>query len=293
MARTKSEVRAFLNSQVGQSVNAKSGVYKGQCVSLIKALFEFLGVPDPYSARGNAITVNDTLLRQGIGTSGKGWLTVVVNRDMGYIDGVHYGHIWIDLAGEANYEQNGNRALYTTKNTRPISQGQQFVNLDKWIQEDNMPAKSNLATARQLAYDILGRDGRDGSPNAMAGQADGDLNKNHAGADLTVGYINTLFDSAEAQGARRKIDKAFSDRDTYKKQVTDLNNAVQNANADRDAAKRAQIAAEEAAAVAQVKLEEAEKALSEAKAEDDADKAAADTFMRRFGQWLKQFFGGN
>jgi hypothetical protein len=109
---------------------------------LIKALLEFLGAPNPYAGRGNAIDVNDTLLRQGIADNGKGWLTVVVNRDMGRIfeNGVwnNYGHIWLDLAGEANYEQNGARALYTTKNTRPISQGQQFVNLDKWIEGGDM-----------------------------------------------------------------------------------------------------------------------------------------------------------
>lgn len=144
MARTKQEVRDFLNSQVGQSVNAKSGIYRGQCVSLIKALLEFLGVPEPYKGRGNAITVNDYLLNEGVAKDGRGWLTVVVNRSMGRIfeNGVwnNYGHIWIDLQDEANYEQNGARALFTTKNTRPYSQGQQFVNLDKYIKDnDEMP----------------------------------------------------------------------------------------------------------------------------------------------------------
>lgn len=135
--RTKQEVRDFLNGLVGQRVNAKSGIYSGQCVSLIKALLEFFDMPNPYAGRGNAISVNDTLLREGLATNGKGWLTIVVNRDMGRIfeNGVwnNYGHIWIDLQNEANFEQNGARALLTTKNTRPIQQGQQFVNLDKWI----------------------------------------------------------------------------------------------------------------------------------------------------------------
>lgn len=155
MARTKQEVRDFLNSQVGQKVNAKAGIYNGQCVSLIKALLEFLGVPNPYTARGDAIIVNDTLLRQGIANNGKGWLTIVVNRDMGYIDGVHYGHIWIDLSGEANFEQNGARALYTTKNTRPITQGQQFVNLDKYINDEEM--MDNPQDIRNLGGEIWGR----------------------------------------------------------------------------------------------------------------------------------------
>lgn len=139
MARTKAEIRDFLNSQVGKKVNAKAGIYNGQCVSLIKALLEFLGVDSPYGARGNARDVGDTLLRQNIAENGKGWLQVCVNRDMGLIDGVRYGHIWLDLSGEANFEQNGARALYTTKNTRPISQAQQIVNLDKYIKADPKP----------------------------------------------------------------------------------------------------------------------------------------------------------
>lgn len=131
--RTKAQVVAFLNSQVGQKVNTKCGIYNGQCVSLIKALLEYIGVPDPYAARGNAKDVGDTLLRQNIAENGKGTLTVVVNKSMGNIGGVTYGHIWIDIPGVANYEQNGAVALHTTKNTRPLSQGQQFVNLDKWL----------------------------------------------------------------------------------------------------------------------------------------------------------------
>lgn len=138
MTKTEAQIVAFLNSIVGDSVNAKCGKYQGQCVSEIKAVLEFLGVPNPYAARGNATDCADTLLRQNIAENGKGWLTVVVNHDMGYIDGVHYGHIWIDVKGVANYEQNGARALHVTKNTRPISQGQQFVNLDKWIQKEDI-----------------------------------------------------------------------------------------------------------------------------------------------------------
>lgn len=153
MARSRQEVRDFLNSQVGQKVNAKAGIYNGQCVSLIKALLEFLGVNDPYGARGNAKDVGDTLLRQGIARQGGGWLAILVNRDMGLIQGVRYGHIWIDLAGEANYEQNGARALYTTKNTRPYSQGQQVVNLDHLLAPDQAPAPKK--TNEQIADEVL------------------------------------------------------------------------------------------------------------------------------------------
>lgn len=153
MARTKQEVRNFLNSQVGQRVNPKAGIYNGQCVSLIKALLEFLGVPNPYGARGNAKDVGDTLVRQDIAEPGGGWLMVAVNRSMGRIGGVTYGHVWIDLAGEANYEQNGARALHTTKNTRPLSHAQQIVNLDKYIKAD--PPKPSIKSNDTIAREVI------------------------------------------------------------------------------------------------------------------------------------------
>ena len=156
MARTKAEVRAFLDSKVGTIVpHPGYPDLNGQCVTLTKALMEFLGVANPYAARGDAINAGDTYIRQGIGEAGKGWLTIVVNRDMGYIDGVHYGHIWIDLQGEANYESNGARALYTTKNTRPISQGQQFINFDKWMEGSSM-AKFTKDQENELSIGVTG-----------------------------------------------------------------------------------------------------------------------------------------
>lgn len=148
MARTKSEVRAWLNKQVGKKVNAKAGIYNGQCVSLIKALLEYLGAPNPYKARGNAKDYGDTILREGIAKNGDGWLRVVVNRNMGG----GYGHIWIDLAGEANYEQNGARALYTTKNTRPYSHRQQVVNLDKYIKAEPKPKPATKRVAQKGTF---------------------------------------------------------------------------------------------------------------------------------------------
>jgi len=144
--KTKTEVIAFMDSQVGKKVNAKCGPYNGQCVSLTKALFEFLGVPNPYKARGNAKDAGDTYLREGIAKNGAGQVTVAVRRSGGW----GYGHIWIDLSGVANYEQNGARALYTTKNTRPLSQAEQLINLDQWIKAD-APSKTN----DQLAKEVL------------------------------------------------------------------------------------------------------------------------------------------
>lgn len=161
MARTKAEVRKFLDSQVGKSVNSKSAPFQGQCVSLIKALLEFLGAPNPYSARGNAKDVGDTLVRQNIAEEGDGWLRVVVNRSMGVINGVRYGHIWLDLKNETNYEQNGAKALHVTKGTRPYSQREQVVNLDKYIKSDApKPAKKSVT---QVAQEIV--DGKGGWGN--------------------------------------------------------------------------------------------------------------------------------
>lgn len=134
MARTKAEIRAFLDSKVGHTcVDQSNSNLNGQCVCLIKNLLDFLGTPSPYAARGNAKDAGDNYIAQGLATSGRGWLTVCVNRTMGYIGGTYYGHIWVDLLNEANYESNGARALVTTKNTRPIAQAQQFINFDKWV----------------------------------------------------------------------------------------------------------------------------------------------------------------
>lgn len=138
MARTKQEIRNFLNGKVGTKVVDRSNArLNGQCVALIKSLMEFLGVPNPYAARGNAKDAGDTYLRQGIAKAGSGWLNVCVNKGMGG----GYGHIWIDLDKETNYESNGAKALITTKGTRPLGQAQQIVNLDKYIKADPVPVK--------------------------------------------------------------------------------------------------------------------------------------------------------
>jgi hypothetical protein len=149
MTKTKAQIRAFLNSKVGKvCVDKSNHRLNGQCVCLIKNLNEFLGIPYPYAARGNAKDYGDALLAQNIGERGRGYLTIVVNRDMGYIGGVRYGHIWVDVKDYANYESNGAKALTVTKNTRPISQGQQFISYDKWIKKES----NVLADKNAIAY---------------------------------------------------------------------------------------------------------------------------------------------
>ena len=141
MSKTKAEVRAFLDSKVGKKVpDLNNRSLDGQCVAFVKSLLDFLGAPNPYKPRGNAKDVGDSYLREGIAQNGKGWLQVCVNRSMGG----GYGHVWIDLSGETNYEQNGARALHVTKGTRPISQAVQIVNLDQYVateaQSSTLPA---------------------------------------------------------------------------------------------------------------------------------------------------------
>lgn len=281
--RTKQEVRDFLNGLVGQRVNAKSGIYSGQCVSLIKALLEFFDMPNPYAGRGNAISVNDTLLREGLATNGKGWLTIVVNRDMGRIfeNGVwnNYGHIWIDLAGEANFEQNGAKALYTTKNTRPISQGQQFVNFDKYITEnDDMITANDTAPVRIVMSEIEGWD-----MNAVhSGSVDGFI----MGAWQGKKWTDFIWHCWNVQKTKRGH---------LINQINQLNAQVQSLSTRPTQAELESL--KQAALVAQAEADAAEKTAAEAVAkanelvkQNEEDKANADTWLRRLGQFLAKYW---
>lgn len=269
MARTKQEVRDFLNSQVGQRVNAKSGIYSGQCVSLIKALLEFLGAPNPYAGRGNAITVDDQLLREGIAQNGIGWLTIVVNRSMGRIfeNGVwnNYGHIWVDLQNEANFEQNGARALYTTKNTRPIQQGQQFVNLDKYITGDE-EIMDNPQDIRNIGNAIWGRPVDEMTVNNLKGKSWHDV----------MYYFVAAFPWTNRVNAEANTQKALSAATgTVKLQATQI-----------EEFKKAQLSNQA--------LVDENKKLTDKVAkyenQDSEDKASADTLLRRLGQFLSKYW---
>lgn len=259
MARTKAEIRAFLNAQVGSipqhpaPYNTGANNLSGQCVTLIKVLMDFLGVPNPYAARGNAKDVGDTLLRQGIARGGSGWLNVVVNRDMGYIGGVRYGHIWIDLANEANFESNGNRALHTTKNTRPIQQGQQIINLDNYIKEENPVAIIQNADnwwwrLNKLHLQVLGRPWGNRAELAW-----------WAGKD-TLTFIEQISDSKEADNALNwQTVGEVAVRDKWDQQIYDLQAALKGkvSAADLEAAQKT--ASDLGAALEQAKIDAAAK----------------------------------
>jgi hypothetical protein len=124
---------------------------------------------------------------------------------------------------------------------------------------NTMAEKVTLDAARQIAYGIGARNGLAGRPNALAGESDADLDKNHIGKDLTVGYLQSWFASAEARQFRDTSDansageinrryfgfptlekqaKDFGDSNVkLSAQVDDLKNQLAKTNADLAAAK--------------------------------------------------------
>lgn len=275
MARTKAEVRAFLDSVVGTIVvNKGNPDYNGQCVTLTKALLEFLGIPNPYAARGDAINAGDTYIRQGIGVPGRGWLTVVVNRDMGYIGGVHYGHIWVDLQGEANYESNGNRALYTTKNTRPLSQGQQFLNLDQWITEGGDMISPADVDVLRIAHSEIGG---------------WDLHKTHAGE-----YDKIFLDAWNGQPMGTMIRAQWVNgagfrnaREAQAQAIRDLQAALGGSKQEVINAQKAVDEANKQLKIETEKATEAGKKLLALEAEKKADQETGNAFLRWLGNILR------
>ena len=131
--RTKQEVINFLESKVGTKVVCVGNPsLDGQCVSLIKSLMEFLGVPDPYKARGHAKTVISAYLSEGIAKPGLGFISVFSNKNMGS----GYGHIWCN-AGDGDgtfYESNGVKPLTVTKGKTYSYDN--VCNFDSYIKDD-------------------------------------------------------------------------------------------------------------------------------------------------------------
>ena len=189
MARTKAEIRQWLDSQVGGSLAKPNGEYRGECVSFIQQLLAFLGASSGNVAMGHAKDFGNSLVRNGIADNSDGWLRVVVNPSMA----VGYGHIWIDLMGEANYEQNGAQASRVTKNTRPYSQRVQVVTLDKWVSPDQINSQgggSIMETLKSMYWRLLGR------------AADNDGLQHHASNVGSKGWefvYNDLKNSTEGQ----------------------------------------------------------------------------------------------
>ena len=137
--RTKQEIINFLESKLGTKVRCVgSPSLDGQCVTLIKSLMDFLGVKDPYKARGHGKDAISSYLNEGIADKGLGFISVFSNKNMGG----GYGHIWCN-AGEGNgtyYESNGVKPLIVTKGK--TYSYDKVCNFDRYIKqeqkEDNM-----------------------------------------------------------------------------------------------------------------------------------------------------------
>ena len=271
--RTKAEVRAFLNSKVGTTCIDKSDArLNGQCVSLIKSLMEFLGVNNPYAARGNAKDAGDTYIRQNIGTAGRGWLTVCVNRNMGG----GYGHIWVDLLNEANYESNGDIPLVTTKNTRPIGQAQQFINFDQWVQGDNVMIIQNAENwygrCNKTHWLIRGR------------ELDRNVFRAYVGRDF-LHFVEDCSDDKEADIVQnwQTVGK-LAVQDKWQQQIYDLQAALKKAPSAAELEK-----AKKQAADLQKQMAEADKraAAAEKKAQDmNVERIEAEKVGNAFVLWL-------
>lgn len=142
--KTKQQVIDFLESKVGTTVVCVGNPsLDGQCVTLIKSLMEFLGVPNPYKARGHAKTVISAYLAEGIAEPGIGFLSVFSNKDMGG----GYGHIWCNAGDGTYYESNGAKPLIVTKGKtysfdavcnfdKYISQGGEMVEVEAKVFEE-------------------------------------------------------------------------------------------------------------------------------------------------------------
>lgn len=91
-------------------------------------------------------------------------------------------------------------------------------------QGGDMPEPINLSTARVLAYDALARDGFDGRPNALNGDSDDDLTKNHVGQPLTNQYLlDTFYSSPEAKNAITIKGAVYGTRYDEQKKIDALN----------------------------------------------------------------------
>ncbi len=156
--KTKKEVIDFLESKVGGGVKCIGNpALDSQCVTLIKSLMDFLGVKDPYKARGHAETVITAYLSEGIADKGIGFLSVFSNENMG----ASYGHIWCN-AGDGDgvfYESNGAKPLIVTRGKTYSYDS--VCNFDKYIKgsqpESNMmqieEAKFSELVTKSTKYD--------------------------------------------------------------------------------------------------------------------------------------------
>lgn len=140
MTRTIREVRGFLDSLIGKiTVDQSDPGLNGQCVSLIKNLLEFVGVPNSYAARGNAKDIPNTYISQGIANVGSGALNIAVNRN----GGGGYGHVWVKIGSDS---WQANWAGFPVKKNVGEDPITDILNLDQWISPIDTPTPEGKAT---------------------------------------------------------------------------------------------------------------------------------------------------
>lgn len=175
--RTKQEVINFLESKVGTKVPCPGNPsLDGQCVTLIKALMEFIGVPNPYKARGHASTCITTYLNEEIADKGLGFISVFSNKNMGS----GYGHIWCNAGDDAGvfYEQNGVKPLIVTKGITYAYDN--VCNFDKYI-DSSEPESNNMLDCQSVLnhYNVKTTDELVGMVDSQIKFLEDERNKNN------------------------------------------------------------------------------------------------------------------
>ena len=249
--KTKQEVINFLESKVGTKVPCKgNSSLDGHCVTLIKALMEFLDMPDPYKARGHANTCIQTYLDEGIADKGIGFLSVFSNKNMGG----DYGHVWCN-AGEGNgvyYESNGAKSLICTKGK--TYQYDHVCNFDRYIKdnpvEDTKPSTdgkdemqtlefldcANFETAERKLIEHLGISGKkcawgDASGKDTGGYLGSERRQNEALKEQLSKQNIELAVSREAIKQLEEINAAYEDeRLELKKQINTFDETIIDKN---------------------------------------------------------------
>ncbi|MFC8008923.1 hypothetical protein [Streptomyces cinereoruber] len=91
------------------------------------------------------------------------------------------------------------------------------------IKEEDMPEKMDLNTLRIVAAMNWQWNGKDGRPDAHAGQADKVLQRNWGDVELTNANLRKMaFESQEASDAFKIVNEVFTERDTLRKKLADI-----------------------------------------------------------------------
>lgn len=191
----------FVNSWLGKRTDYDH-VCAYQCVDLIlQYLADCYGIKS--GVWGNAIDYwtkpTDRLLQSFYKVQGaiQGGDIVILNPTSTN----PYGHIMVAINGTTAIEQNGysgdgdglngDEIRYRTIPTNRVA------GLLRPKQGTNM-SQTSIDITRILAFGVLGRNGAFGTPNALEGQADGDLKANHVDKE-TNGKIWEFYTSPEGQ----------------------------------------------------------------------------------------------